>query len=345
MATPACSMVASRRAASGATGCSSGAVDAAGVASTTSSAGSPSTRQPASVGGEFRHRGAPLDRDTSCRSLTDDGVDEPGHPGDRCQEDRAGRSWSGGAAAASGEEQAAVVTQCSQLRHAGQAEAVGVGGVDAADQRIDEPVLHLVAEADADQAADAVADRRAPWQQGLEGRPQLALDREQAARREAPHVTGHAQGKTFGDRMETVEPHGGLGVRGRRELVGQTDVSRQLHGLRDAGEERVGSFVDRRQAAEGSGAELAAEPIVGLPDDDLDVLWVGLAGQVHGGGQPRDPASDDDDAAAAASLHRDRTRGLRPEPHRHLARWRSLSRHELAPLAHRVRRHVRRARR
>ena len=96
--------------------------------------------------------------------------------------------------------------------------------------------------------------------------------------------------------METVEPHGGLGVRGRRELVGQTDVSRQLPGLRDAGEERVGSFVDRRQAAEGGGAELAAESIVGLPDDDLDVLWVGLAGQVHGGGQPRDPASDDDDA-------------------------------------------------
>ena len=146
MATPACSMAASRRAASGAPCRSSGAVEAAGVANTTSSAGSPSTRHPAPSAASLGHRGAALDRDPSCSSLAGDGVDQRGHPLGRREEDRAGDSGSGGAGPTGREEQAAAAAQRGQLRHAGEAEAVGVGGVDAADQGIDQAVLHLVAE-------------------------------------------------------------------------------------------------------------------------------------------------------------------------------------------------------
>ena len=55
------------------------------------------------------------------------------------------------------EEQAAVrPRQRVELWDLGQAETVGVGGVDAADERVDEAFMNLVAETGPDELADRV---------------------------------------------------------------------------------------------------------------------------------------------------------------------------------------------
>ena len=56
-----------------------------------------------------------------------------------------------------GEQDAAVAAgQGGQLRHLGEAEAVGVGRIDAAHERIDEALVDLVAEPGPDELADRV---------------------------------------------------------------------------------------------------------------------------------------------------------------------------------------------
>ena len=86
--------------------------------------------------------------------------------------DRSAHRRNGAPSASSGEQQAALAgREGRQLGHHGEAEAVGVGGVDAADEGVDEALVDLVAEAGADQRADRITVRTGGRQQRLDCRP------------------------------------------------------------------------------------------------------------------------------------------------------------------------------
>ena len=131
----------------------------AGQASTTASASSPSTRQPApssatdSTGApsaDHRRRGA-HDRRGGGRRASAHAV--------RAARRRPGPAGARPATACREEHAAVPRGELGDLRHGGEAEPVGVGGVDAADERIDEPLVHLVAEPGAHERADRVGAR------------------------------------------------------------------------------------------------------------------------------------------------------------------------------------------
>ena len=86
-------------------------------------------------------------------------------------------------------------------------------------------------------------------------------------------------------------------VRRRRELAESGPLG-QLDGFGGAGEERVGSLVDR-QPRERRRSDLAAQPRVGLAHGDVDAA----GDQRLRGGQPGDPAADHQHAPATARGH------------------------------------------
>ena len=144
----------------------------------------PSWRSSAATGVAVRIS-PPARRDRGAEPL-----DEDAHAAARSEE-RAGRRLTGGARAggaglrAQAEQQAAVLGEgVGDLRgHRPQAQVVGVAGVDAADQRVDQAVEHLVAEAGPDGQAEGVAlvaGRVPAGQQGLDRGPGLAPPRQQA---------------------------------------------------------------------------------------------------------------------------------------------------------------------
>ncbi len=89
------------------------------------------------------------------------------HAGSRRREDRAVGRGRGTSSAAAGHEQASVrLGELSELRHGREARVVGVGGVDAADEGIDEPFVHLVAEPLSYECTEVVVGR-SPGEQRL----------------------------------------------------------------------------------------------------------------------------------------------------------------------------------
>ena len=93
--------------------------------------------------------------------------------------------------------------------------AVGVGGVDAADQRVHQQFLDLVSEPGADQRPHGTVGATA-GQQRLERGPCLASPAEQAARRQARRAGRHAEHETLGDRVEVRRaPRGSRSPRSR----------------------------------------------------------------------------------------------------------------------------------
>ena len=69
--------------------------------------------------------------------------------------------------------------ELGELRHRGEAEVVGVGGVDAADERVDQPLVDLVAEAARGSSAPIESSAIGAWQERLGGGAQLAPPRQQ----------------------------------------------------------------------------------------------------------------------------------------------------------------------
>ena len=177
-----------------------------------------------SVGGERADGGAGADRHAPPRCGGRHGLDERRHPAKGGEEDRTARWRRLGPLTPGAEQQAAPAAgEGGQLRHHRQAEAVGVGGVDAADEGVDEALVDLVAEPATHEGADRVGGIAAR-EERLGGGAQLAADRQQAARRQAQEVGGHAEQQALGDRVETVEPDGGGGVRRRGQCAGEPDL-------------------------------------------------------------------------------------------------------------------------
>ena len=185
-----------------------------------------------------------------------------------------------------------------QLWHLAEAEPVGVGGVDAADERIDEPFLHLVAEPGADEPPDRVGVDRRPGEERFERGAGLAPPGEQPGRGERSEMPGHAEQEAVGDPVQRVVPDRGVHRLGRHQLVGEADLRRQLRRVRDPGEEGVGTAVDHVQPGEGRPADPAAGPLGRLEHRDVERCG---AGELPRRGEPGDPAADHGDPAV---LHR-----------------------------------------
>ena len=216
MITSAYSIERSCSAAVGATVASRSAAAAAGAATTTASNRSSSTIQPPSVGRDERHRTVRADRATATPDLGGGSGRQRGHPGRRRGEDRTRRGGCGGPGLAPAEQQAAMAfRQAGELRHRCQTGPVGVGRVDAADQRIDEPFVDLVAETLPHEATERVVGVTTR-EQRLDRGASLATPAEQRGRHERPDRGGHAEHDAARDRMQSVVPHGGRCV-GRRQ--------------------------------------------------------------------------------------------------------------------------------
>ncbi len=181
--------------------------------------------------------------------------------------------------------------QLRELWHGGQTRVIGVGGVDAADQRIDQSIVDLVAEACPDQRTERVVGIGAR-QQRLGGGPQLARPAQQRGGDERSHRGRNAEHDATGDRVHAVVPDHRRGV-GRRGHVAarQPDLACKCNGVRDAGEIGVGPLVDVCQPAERRGGDHPAQPSIGLPQ--LDIEPVGVA-QPGGSGETGDAATDDE---------------------------------------------------
>ena len=186
-------------------------------------------------------------------------LDEDAHAAARGEE-RAGRRLTGGARAggaglrAQADQQAAVLGEgVGDLRgHRPQAQVVGVAGVDAADQRADQAVEHLVAEPGPDgqaQGVALVAGRVPAGQQGLDGGPGLAPPREQAG---AGHGRQAGRCAEHQARWQPVELPSRPDERGQarrgHQIVRQAELAGQLDRRRGPGQEHVGAALDARAA-------------------------------------------------------------------------------------------------
>ena len=126
------------------------------------------------------HRAVDVDAPTARLDVSRGGVDECTHAGDGRVEDRPSCGPSdlavgrGSAASrAPADQQAAVVLgEFGELRHGGEAGVVGVGGVDAPDERVDQPVVDLEPETCADRALRS--SRRDPCVAGTARRRRAA---------------------------------------------------------------------------------------------------------------------------------------------------------------------------
>jgi hypothetical protein len=115
-------------------------------------------------------------------------------------------------------EQEAALLACDrrQLGHrGGEAEVVGVAGVDAADQRVDEPFQHLPPKAGTHQRAERVVGDRRARQHGVECGARLSAGRQQPRAAQSHQPLRHAEHQAGGDRVQraAVEHEGtdGLG--------------------------------------------------------------------------------------------------------------------------------------
>jgi hypothetical protein len=96
-----------------------------------------------------------------------------------------------------------------------------------------------------------------------------------------------------------VHPHRRRDRLGVDEVVTETDLAGQCHGIRDPGQHRVGTFVDVGDTGERSRLEAPARVRPAIVENHLraqcSVGFVRVE-QTMGGGQTGDAATDDGDA-------------------------------------------------
>jgi len=114
--------------------------------------------------------------------------------------------------------------ECVDLRDGLETEAVGVGGVDAAHQGVDETFVHLPAESTADEGADGVTVRHAR-QDRFDARAQLAERAEESRHRERAHLRGHPHENVARDLVQAVVPHVRARAGGRGECRTEAEVA------------------------------------------------------------------------------------------------------------------------
>jgi hypothetical protein len=137
----------------------------------------------------------------------------------------------------------------------------GRPGVDAAEQRLDQPVDHLAAEAPGDQLphGHVVGDRPARQQQVQRHAVQAASGQQPAAG-ERGQVGRQPEQRPGGQRPErAAAPDEGRAGGGGDELVLQAAVAGQRDAVRHPGQHRVGALVDG-QPADLAHGHLAADP-------------------------------------------------------------------------------------
>lgn len=243
---------------------------------------------------QFPYRCAGLDGDAGRPARLGDRDRQPADAAADAVEDRAGGARRGGFAldrAGGLDERAAVAHRRIELRDRGaQRDLIGVAGVDAAEQRLHQPVHHLVAEPGGDVGADrdVVADL-GTGQYVVERQPGEAGRGEQSGGGERPEVAGDAHHMAPGHLPQLPPgPHGGAEDGGRFQLVGQAHLAGQADRFGAAGQQRLGAEV-HRDTGDLVRPELAAEAPGGFeqrhPGSRCD--------QVVGGGEARDPAADD----------------------------------------------------
>ena len=187
----------------------------------------------------------------------------------------------------------------------GQAEAIGAAGVDAADERVDQALQHLAAEAAADDLGDrGVGGRPAGREDDVEGGAGRAGRTHDTSARERQRAQGHAEDEAVGEGAQlSSTPQPGAGGRRRHQLVAQAEVPAEVGSPGHPAQEGVGPEVEGDPALPG-GADLPADPLGRFHDDDVDAASL----QVPGGGQPGDARADDDDPG----LRQRRARRRRP---------------------------------
>ena len=189
--TSACSMRPSRRAASGATVASSGAVARAGDVSAIASNRSSSTTHVAPsrsmlATGSTCGSSPPA----ACTVAAVASTSAPTPPRGAAKIGPVAGFAARPGPRRPGREQQAPATggQLGELRDGVEAGVVGVGCVDAADEGVDEAFVDLVAEASPDVGAEHVVGRRGARQERLARGPQLAAPRQQPGGDERPET-------------------------------------------------------------------------------------------------------------------------------------------------------------
>ena len=197
------------------------------------------------------------------------------------------------------------VGQRGELGNHGQAEAVGVGAVDAADQRIDEPLVDLVAEPARINAPMRVAVRRAgagtararpaPCRRH-DSRPLRARRRCRSARRAAARRGWRA------GRRATPRPARRSGEVSASPSPTPPGQRRRRTGHRARNASAPSSTAGR--PANGAGPDLAAEPVVGLEHLDVDVAALTRPVSECAAVEAGDAAADHDDARCHGARRR-----------------------------------------
>jgi hypothetical protein len=167
---------------------------------------------------------------------------------------------------------------------------VGVAGVDAADERVDQALGHLVAEAAPHQGADGdVALGRVEGDGEVLGRSGQALRGHDARGGQLVEVGGDAEHLRLGQQPQRAPaPHVSPSRGGGHQVAVDAEGPAELDALGHAGQERVGGLVEGA-AVERGRAQLAARGS-GVDDDDRGPA----DGQLAGGHEPGDPGADDD---------------------------------------------------
>ena len=178
----------------------------------------------------------------------------------------------------------------------GQAQALAAPGVDAAQEGIHHPLLHLPTEAGRDQGAHghvAPGGNSGGRQHQVEGGPGQAPGRHGPGPGQADQVGGDAQHQALGEGAEPApRPDEGPVGRGGLQLAVQAQLPAQLHPGRGPGHEGVGSPVNG-PAPEMGGHDLAPGPAAGLQDHDPRRRPSGgrVGRQLPGRGQARHPGA------------------------------------------------------
>ncbi len=228
-----------------------------------------------------------------------------------------GRGGFGGARAT---QQAAVAGfEGGELRE-GRAQALGfdVRIVDAAEQRLGQPVERFAAQPTPDERRDRlVAGLAARRDERFEQDAQLAGEREQRRAQERAEFGRHEQRHAFGQRQQAAVP-GDVGPTGGRvdaeDVTGQTQLARQCVGPRLARQKGVGTrFDDERRVAKAVdtlGGDFAAPAVARFEQHvvNMDSGYRGLHLHIPGAAQTGDAAADDDDAASCAGCIHVRSR-------------------------------------
>ena len=178
-----------------------------------------------------------------------DALDQAAHPASRGEEDRGGRIGRVRAPIGPQPEQQRS-RPCRDRRHLRRhrlgAQAIGLACVDAADQRIDEPVEHLSPEPALDERPERVRRHRPARQHRLDRRPRHPSHAEDPRTHHGPDLARHAERESAGQPAQrATRPHVCPGVRRRDERITEPDALRQRDRLGHPCEERVCRLVDR----------------------------------------------------------------------------------------------------